>query len=148
MPIGKFTKVAHTNAQVFYVTPVVWNIICHVTVVGNKLCGILFVMSPLDVTTNPVSYISQLYWDQCDDWSVGVLSECNMLEHSSSITAVVNPVRNNPVLSSGAKISYRVNSLKILVIYLVLYEQRDYESTSPRNSYSELGSSLSILLRI
>ena len=50
------------------------------------------------------------------------------------------PVVGNPVLSSDAKISYRVNPLEILVICLVLYEQRDYESTSPRNSYSELGS--------
>ena len=58
------------------------------------------------------------------------------------------PVVGNPVLSSDAKISYRVNPLEILIICLVLYEQRDYESTSPRNSYSELGSSLSILLRI
>ena len=44
------------------------------------------------------------------------------------------------ILSSDAKISYRVNPLEILVIYLVLHEHRDYESTSPRNSYSELGS--------
>ena len=50
------------------------------------------------------------------------------------------PVVGNPVLSSDAKISYRVNPLEILVICLVLHEQRDYESTSPRNSYSELGS--------
>ena len=32
-----------------------------------------------------------------------------------------------------------MNPLEILVICLVLYEQRDYESTSPRNSYPPLG---------
>ena len=98
---------------------------------------------PLDVTTNPVSYASQLYREQRDDWSVSVLSECNVLEHSSSITVVVNPV-----LLIATKISYRVNPLEILEICLVLYEQRDYESTSLCNSYSELGSSLCILLCI
>ena len=50
------------------------------------------------------------------------------------------PVVGNPVLSSDAKISYRVNPLEILVICLVLHEQWDYESISPRNSYSEGGS--------
>jgi len=50
------------------------------------------------------------------------------------------PVVGNPVLLIGAKISYRVNPLEILIICLVLYEQRDYESTSPRNSYFKLGS--------
>ena len=50
------------------------------------------------------------------------------------------PVVGDPVLSSGAKISYRVNPLEILIVCLILYEQRDYESASLRNSYFELGS--------
>ena len=50
------------------------------------------------------------------------------------------PVGGNSVLSSDAKISYRANPLEILVIYLVLHGQWDYESISPRNSYSGLGS--------